>query len=477
MLTLSQSVLAQQPDAAPAAASDDEEEEEGFEEKDSAAAAPEAAAAAGQVEPAQEPAQGPADPPVPAKEAVEADSELAVGVRILPGSGYPEPRIRGIVGGSLWLTMPGHQFPYQPKIAGQSGLQLALSGSVWTDTSYAKFESGTPETEKNQNRWANQTRGVLRATPVYSTEQGWFVQGNAEFVANGDQTVPTTGNMGLVDDLYVRFGKWDLFDITAGRFQGWEIYHYGMGLDQNTFERRGAETQRTKPPRIYGADFFWDRPDGGGGNYAAHVYPTDFLRFELLGQFGTRTGGNVYGVRGTGIFDLGFVKVKAGGEKGSSKAQEEGAKYETSWNGWGAAVQGVFNPYLEGGVSGAIGYVDSVNVQGLPDLPNSTTTKSFGGFINGHPPLGSLILGGGLHYTMRESLDVNQVATSPNFGKANQHKHTQWYVAAQYAFWDRLFFKLVAARASYDFEDVIQDPAHPFTNKMVSYRFRIMYNF
>ena len=475
MLMLSPSVFAQQ-DPAAAAGDEEEEEEEGFDDKDDAAAAPEAGAAAGKVEPAQEPAQGPAEPPVPAKEAVEADSELAVSVKVLPGSGYPEPRIRGIVGGSLWMTMPGYQFPYQPKIQGQSGLQLALSGSVWTDTSYAKFESGTPDTEKNQNRWVNQSRGVLRATPAYSTDQGWFVQGNGEFVDNGDQTVPT-GSLGLVDDLYVRAGKWDLFDITAGRFQGWEVYHYGMALDQNTFERRGAETQRTKPPKIYGADFFWDRPDGGSGNYAAHLYPTDFLRFEVLGQFGTRTGGNVFGVRGAGILDVGFAKVKAAVEQGTSKAQEEGAKYKTSWNGFGAGIQGILNPYLEGGFNGAVGYVDEINTEGLPNRARSTTTKSFGGFINGHPPIGSLVLGGGLHYTAQESLDTNQVATSPNFGKANQHTHTQWYVAAQYSFWDRLFFKVVGARATYDFEDNIQDPAHPFTNKMASYRFRIQYNF
>ena len=47
------------------------------------------------------------------------------------------------------------------------------------------------------------------------------MQGQVEFVANGDQTLPSSNNLGAIDDLYVRVGKWNAFDITAGRFQGW----------------------------------------------------------------------------------------------------------------------------------------------------------------------------------------------------------------------------------------------------------------
>jgi hypothetical protein len=316
---------------------------------------------------------------------------------------------------------------------------------------------------------------VLRATPVYSTAPGWFVQGNAELVANGDQTF-NGSTLDAVDDLYVRAGKWNLFDVTVGRFQGWEVYHYGMGLDFNTFERQGASSTQARPPQIYGLDFSWDRPNGGGGNYAAHIYFTDFLRGELLGQFGTRSGQNVYATRGVGIFDIGYLKVKAGFEKGLARPQPEGDKAKTDWNGFGGSVQFVVDPYIEGGVNGAIGYVDNVNVKGQPDEDSSSTRKSVGGFLNGRP-IGDLLVGVGYNWTQSHSMARNGIEGSPNYGKTNLNTHTQAFFAIQYSFWDRLFFKFVGARASYDFEDYVQVPAHPFTNSMYSGRFRVMYLF
>ncbi len=110
-------------------------------------------------------------------------------------------------------------------------MRVGISGYAWDDIAYVRIVSGTPDTDKSLKRWTHQGRAVLRGTPTYSTNNGWFVQGQLEFVANGDQSVPPSGNSGSIDDRYVRVGKWNAFDITAGRFQGWEIYHYGMGLD------------------------------------------------------------------------------------------------------------------------------------------------------------------------------------------------------------------------------------------------------
>ena len=42
------------------------------------------------------------------------------------------------------------------------------------------------------------------------------------------------------DDLWLRIGQWNKWDLQFGRFEGWEVFHLGMGLDQNTFERQGA---------------------------------------------------------------------------------------------------------------------------------------------------------------------------------------------------------------------------------------------
>src|SRR5262245_2365698 len=100
-------------------------------------------------------------------------SEAPIAVEIAPGSAYPEPQVRGIKGGSLWLTMQGWQWPYLPRVEGDATVRLAISGSAWVDTAYARIISGTPDTDKSLNRWTNQGRAVLRSTPSYSTDDGW----------------------------------------------------------------------------------------------------------------------------------------------------------------------------------------------------------------------------------------------------------------------------------------------------------------
>ena len=130
-------------------------------------------------------------------------------------------------------------------------------------------------------------------TPTYNAANGWFAQGNAEFVVHGDmQPDPLTKTLGSTDDLYVRVGKWNVFDVTVGRFQGWEIAnHFGMGLDQNTLERQGAwivTGQAARPTDGYGLSYFWDRQDNLLGAYAVHVYPTKYLRAEAPRPHGRR---------------------------------------------------------------------------------------------------------------------------------------------------------------------------------------------
>lgn len=406
-----------------------------------------------------------------------ADEAPPVSVEILPGSGYPEPKIRGIVGGSLWLVMPGYQFPYMPAKDGKPGVRLAFSGNVWNDTSYANIKSGTPEIADSRKRWKNQGRAVLRATPVYNWKDGWFVQGQVEVVGKSDQTTTGGSPMGFTDDLWVRAGKWNVFDVTAGRFQGWEVYHYGMGLDWETFERRGAEVENSKaPPQIYGLDTYWDRADVGQGSYAAHVYFTDYLRLEVLGRIGSVGVANVRGVRPVGVLDLGFFKLKAGLEYGTTSATAETSKAHSKTTGVGGTAQFILNPHIEGGFNAGLRYVDDWTKDGLPNPPGSTTMKSFGGFINGRP-YGDLILGVGLNQTLSENLEVNGINGSPNFGLSDYATHTQGFFAIQYSFWNKLFFKFVGAYASYHYEDRVQEPAHPYTHSMTSGRLRMMYLF
>lgn len=449
---------------------------EGAADATPAAKAPAAAAA-----PSQTQEVAAQTPPAKAEPAQEPTSTVPLVVEILPSSGYFSDRNRGLVGGSLWLTMHGLQFPYMAPPTSKSEVRIAISGSVWNDISYARLSPGDKALKK-YDRWLDQTRGVFRVTPAYTTKEGYFVQGQTELVANGTQFLDnTTKNMGGVDDVFVRAGKWDLFDVTVGRFQGWEVYHYGMGLDLNTLERNGAAhpDQTQGIPQIYGLSNYWDRPDGGAANYAVHVYPTDFLRFEVLGQIGsTPDGSNMRGVRPVGILDLGYVKVKAGWEYGVTNPQKAGSQAHTRSNGVGGAIQFVLDPYIEGGINGAIGYYDFWEGTGLPNTQKSTTTTSIGGFLNGRI-VGPLMLGVGANNTHWENLRPNNSPLSPELhGKPNYKNHVQTFGAVQYSFWDKLFLKFVASYSSFHFEDVIEVPhTGTFTNKEYGARFRVMYLF
>ncbi|HTQ04869.1 MAG TPA: hypothetical protein VMI54_13480 [Polyangiaceae bacterium] len=470
---------APKPDAAPAAdasPSTDTKPEAKDEEKAKAQATVEA------------PATAPA-PPASALPPAELEREKTVGqigVEELPGSAYPEPRVRGLKYSSLWLTMQGYQWPYLPWTPGHASTVVGLSGSLWSDLSYARITTTKKKLAPNLKRWAQQDRAVFRASPTYSTEDGWFAQGQMELVGQGND-VPQGGFLGQIDDLYVRVGKWNLFDLTAGRFQGWELYHYGMGLDLNTLERTGADhpTLSIHPPPIYGADFFWDRANGPG-NYALHVYPTNYLRGEVLGQIGTFGSYNTTAVRPVAILDLGVVKLKAAYEYGKNIPQADHAHQRERRNGAGVAAQFVLDPWIEGGINFAEGFVDVINDQGVPNPASSTTTRSVGGFLNAHI-VKSLLVGFGIDFTHWEDLkkNANRTATNgvpdpngpadPNFGKVDTADVFNTFFAIQYTFWERYYVKFVGSHGNFRNNDESETPSsNALSNTELGGRLRFM---
>jgi len=331
--------------------------------------------------------------------------------------------------------------------------------------------SGLEDSYPNQKRLATQSRGVLRVSPTYSTKGGWFAQGQGELVIHGD-TLIEGSSLGSTDDLYFRVGKWKLFDLTAGRFQGWEIAnHYGMGLDLNTLERDGAviQAQGAKPAAAYGLTYFWDRTDARLGHYAAHLYPTDYLRFEMLAELGSGTGGLVRqtNFRPTGIFDLGFLKVKGGFEYGTAVPQGDGEELRIYKNGFGGAVQAVLTPWLEAGIHSARGYEDRVTIQGVKDVAKSNTVTGYGGFLNVRP-LDSLVIGIGILDSHWENLAKN-ATPGEHYGDHDTNDQLQQFVAVQYDLWDQVQFKLVGSHAKFDF---YESSSTPFSNEMWGLRFR-----
>lgn len=404
------------------------------------AEAPSAATTVAQAGPNQ------AEEPLPAPDPAAITQ---VGIQRLPGSAFPDAENRGLQHGSLAMTFHGQQWPYMPSAKG-SRFVLGLSGWGWVDTSYEKFSPWGDNNNISSDRiayWIQQARFVLRATPTYSLDNGWFVQGQAELVATEDQTIQRQQTGGAdTDDLWLRIGQWNKWDFTVGRFEGWEVFHLGMGLDLNTFERSGAYGPGdTYNPVFYGLTDNQYRPQGALGNAAIHIYPTKYLRFELLGAAGSDSSGKpTTAVRPVGVFDLGWIKLKAGTEYQSSGSQSPDTdKSSTTKKGIGGAVQFVFQPHIEFGVNAAQGTAVSIDNKGNGQAKADITRTSVGAFANisngskKHP----LMFGVGSVYT--HYVDQNNVLSL----QVDDYWQLQNFVAIQYVALDQLYIKLVAGYA------------------------------
>ena len=258
--------------------------------------------------------------------------------------------------------MQGLQWPYMP----QSG--VGISGYGWVDGNYRVIRSGNSAISPKFTELLAQGRFLLRVTPTY-TNGAWFVQTQAEFVANTNQ-YDSNAVVPSIDDAWVRTGALQRWDVTVGRFQAFDVYPLGMGLDLNTYERQGAfdpvfTNQPNGPgavPPIYNADYLLYRPaQAKVANVALHLYNIwRPLRIELLGQFGTDNGGENYlGARPAAIVDFGWLKFRGAAEYQYAFAEDPAATAKNTLKNRGVAgsVQVVFAPYVEAGLNaGAAAY-------------------------------------------------------------------------------------------------------------------------
>ena len=419
--------------------------------------------------------------PPPPEPAVEAPPVTEIGIQRLPGTAYPEPQTRGLKYGSLWLTFHGLQWPYLPAKAGRDRFVIGISGWGWLDTAYVKFAPwGQNASAISQDQIAygtQQGRMLLRVTPTYSFDD-WFVQGQVELVGTEDQTAERSAlGAADTDDLWLRIGQWNKWDFQVGRFEGWEVFHLGMGLDQNSFERVGA-VGHGDPNSLtfYGLTDDEFRPQGEAGNMALHYYPLPFLRFEALGTVGSDSGGNTeVATRPVAILDFGWLKLKGGVEWQRTTAQAAATNQtDITKKGVGGAVQFVFEPHVELGFNVAQGTIFDIGANGQESTTGSLTRTSYGGFANfsngsaRHP----LLLGVGGLFT--RNVDQNNIA-NPNV--VDNYWLWQSFVAAQYVVFQQLYIKLVGSYSRAHFLDAGTNPATTYDDEMYSVRLRFSFYF
>jgi len=419
----------------------------------------------GGASPPAPPAATAADAPVAAP--AEPPAQTLGPIERLPASAYPSAPVRGLYGGSLWRVFHGMQWPYYPKTG------IGISGDVWLDPAFRHVTTDEPNVVGRQEM-IQQGRFVLRVTPTWTMNGGYFVQGQAELVANKDQTQGQPYNVDT-DDVWLRVGRWGSWDVQVGRFEAWEVYHRGMGLDIHSFEYDGAAVFGTPLP-IYGLTYAFFRANGVGQG-AIHVYPTQNLRFELGSEFGNDQGQNTLAARPVAIYDIGWLKLKGGAEYVASADTNDGGKGSKTQRGVGGAVQFVIDPYIEFGGNAAYGLVDAYkSTDGSYDETTSDTNYSVGGFVNARPfgtlGLPDLLIGGGYDYTYLEDQHYEGAPLNRN----GKYRHTQTFVAVQYYLWKQLFIKAVGGYAKGEFAPTFNDPSY-FTSEMVSGRVRIEYLF
>ncbi|MGD0835549.1 MAG: hypothetical protein ABSB49_02770 [Polyangia bacterium] len=465
---------------------------------DQAATAAPAAAAPPKAEVPSPPVAGePAPAPAPATPASYFEH---LGPDTFPGTQ------RGLYGGSLWLepSFHGLQWPQNTHTG------VGLSGYVWVDTGYENISRGESSLP-NSTLYIQQDRAVFRVTPAYVSGD-FFIQGQIELAGSSCQTAAAgaticqTPSAFSTDDLWLSVGQRNRWDVKVGRFQGWEIYHLGMGMDQYTLESLGAgmfnnpENTGTGPalevPTLYGVDYMRYRPGDGlaVGYVALHAYFTDWLRLEVLGKVGDdnyqannaaqSTSSNYLGGRPTLIFDFGWLKLKAGAEYEDISANtqtippdagKKDAVEKTVDKGAGGSALFVFDPTVEFGVSGAIGRHVYTNAMATVPPDEAYTTKSVGGFANFRLAEGWLA-GLGLDFTSQ--LGSFQATSS----SANDYvSQVQGFIALQYLLAGQLYIKAVFAYAHADFQpsDVgsSSQPVPTWANNMYSGRLRLMYLF
>jgi hypothetical protein len=408
--------------------------------------------------------QAPGSAPAP------SDANFPTGlVERLPYSAYPEPATRGLYGGSLWLDMQGHQFPYYPRIG------VGVSGYAWNDLTYKLTRIGDPAQSDHTTKLFSQGRFALRLTPTY-TNGSWFVQAQAELIGSLETLAaagaPVTAQ---TDDLWVRTGVWKSWDLTVGRFEAFSVYHLGMGLDLHTDERIGAYdgihgAAQVPPP--YLASYMYYRPRGPQ-NVALHLYPITGLRLELLAQWGNDTLSptpvNVMGARPALIFDRGWVKFRVAGEYQWRSPQDPApsARNESKNRGVAGSIQLVLAPWVEFGPNFGIALTDVwLPNTSSPDPAQSGDIVSYGGFLNARP-FADMLLGLGANFASFTNLHMNAD------GK-DRSTNSQYFVALQYLVQRQLFVKLVGAYAKTRF-DFRANGEIPYDDDMFSVRLRLMY--
>ena len=275
-----------------------------------------------------------------------------------------------------------------PSLRNGERFVIGLSGWAWVDNSYPEVRAVDhgPEIHAGQHQVLEGAvpHGAPRDADVRDRQRAFHARpGRA--VGTGDPTIgrQTVGGADT-DDLWLRIGKWNRWDVQFGRFEGWEVFHLGMGLDFNSFERAGAVASGNPSISFYGVTDNQFRPGGSVGKMPrGTTIPSRSCASRLLGMAGPLPAAPAYAARPVANLDSGWVKLKVGTEYQKILSLNTSVDNSASTSkGVGGALQFVLAPHVEFGLNAAQGTVLSVSRTGVLEPEGSFTRTSLGAFAN-----------------------------------------------------------------------------------------------
>jgi hypothetical protein len=366
--------------------------------------------------------------------------------------------------------------PSEHELAWHGGLQLDIARANYTFS-----DNIAPE----ETLYDFRGRFVVGPTVTHEFGDGYFVAARAELVG----WVRERDNIYQVnvDDVYGRIGEKGVWDITAGRFLAWRVYHRGRGFDLFTVEDLGACVMGncgTQNPQnfavsMYEVDNIYMR--GPYGRVAAHIYPTEWSGLELLAEYGSTDTVNVLGGRAAAMVRTQYFRVSAAGEYRTVEPTTVIAPLDannvahpcpkcgtSSSKGFGGGIELTPVPWLELGFNGAHGEQEAFTIlNGTPALDGTGSIDTYGGY--GELDVGSFfnrsfIVGAGGHWT-QQNLDN---------GSYDSHLQMAAYAAYPLGF-NAAEVKLVASRAQ--LERIIGSTNAENTSQSNAIRLRFLYPF
>ena len=257
--------------------------------------------------------------------------------------------IRGLYGSSLWLDMQGYQWPYYPRIG------VGISGYGWVDTDYKRTRIGDVGQSDHTTKLFGQGRFALRVTPTYSNGS-WFVQAQAELIANLDQLDPQPQVVGT-DDLWVRTGVWKRWDVTVGRFEG--VLRLPPGHGPGPQHRRAHRRLRQTAALARSRSRTSPATSTTGPRAREHRAPPLSGRAPAASSFSAQWGnaaatantGNVWAAGSRIIYDLGWLKFRVAAEYRYASPQDPAPDMHNEYRNRGLAgsMQFVLAPWVEFG--------------------------------------------------------------------------------------------------------------------------------